>query len=782
MRILARPARHEGGFFHQIVVIAGMSVLCGVLIAGLILPWAGLLGLAAKKTSTAVEEFPKELTFHPLNERTVVLAENGRRIATFYDENRIYVPLSKISPNMKSALIAIEDARFYEHGAIDVKGTLRALIVNQASDDVVQGGSSITQQLVKLTLQENATTAAEREAASAKNFARKIDELRYAVWVEQHLTKDRILEHYLNTAYFGDGAYGIESAARHYFSTTAAKLNLRQAALLAGIVKNPTRYDPTNFAREALSRRNTVLDVMLKLHKVDSTTASKVRATKLGLKVDRTRNGCLGSPAEFFCDYLRRYLMQDQALGRTAAERERRLYAGGLTIKTTVNLKMQRAAEAAALGHVNPTDNAIGALAMVEPGTGYVRALAQSRPMGPRAKNGETFLNYIVNQKYGDSGGFQAGSTFKVFVLAQAIKDGIPLNFKIKAPDQIRLDENQYRTCGGYYRSTGVWEPVNSTGSGTFDLYQGTRQSVNTFFAQLELMTGICKPWNLAQEMGLQLDESSRVPSFTLGVAYVSPLEMAEAYATFPARGLHCDSTPILEIRDRKGRVMPTPGPQCQRVMAAPVADAVNDILRGVQEPGGFGYDNEDELSQPSAAKTGTIQFNKAVWFIGYTPNLATAAMIAGANRQGHEVTLNYQTVGDAAVGDNAYGSTLAGPMWRDAMRAIEDLLPDVDFHAPDLQTIEGQQVDIPSFYGDSPSDAASQLTKLGFNPVISSLVSSSAPYGTVAYTTPSGEGVTGQIVTIYISDGSPYVPPAPPKTTQPPPTTEPPGKPRKPR
>src|SRR3954447_20453489 len=190
---LARPARHEGGVVHQIAVIAGVSALSGVLMAGLALPWLALAKQGAEQSASAVKNFPLKLTFKPLNERTKVLDDHGNRIATFFDENRKYVPLSEISPNMQKAIVAIEDSRFYEHGAIDIQGTIRALLVNSTNNGVVQGGSSITQQLVKLTRIENATSPAAKKAATDDTFARKFQELRYAVWVEDHLTKKQIL-------------------------------------------------------------------------------------------------------------------------------------------------------------------------------------------------------------------------------------------------------------------------------------------------------------------------------------------------------------------------------------------------------------------------------------------------------------------------------------------------------------------------------------------------------------------------------------------------------------
>ncbi|MBA3310350.1 MAG: transglycosylase domain-containing protein [Nocardioidaceae bacterium] len=774
----ARPNRHEGGLVHQFVVIVAMSVLSGVLMAGLALPWVGLLTKGAENGAEAVEDFPLELQFPPLNERTRVLASDGSKLAVFYDKNRKYVPLSKISDDVQSALIAIEDSRFYDHGALDVEGTVRALLANQTSDEVVQGGSSITQQLVKLTLLENAGSAEVAAAATEQSYARKFEELRYAVWVEEHLSKDQILEHYLNTAYYGDGAYGIEAASRHYFSTSAETLSLSQAALLAGLVKNPSGYDPTNNRSAALERRDLVIGRMHDLHVITTEEAKKARRSRLGLDVTNVPNGCLSSKAPFFCDYMLQYLLAQPELGATIEERRHLVYGGGLTIRTTIDLRFQEAADTSVQNHVFPEEQAIGGLAMVEPGTGYVRALAQSRPMGPKRQQGQTFLNFVVPDRYGDSRGFQSGSTFKVFVLASAIKQGIPLSKTIYAPAATSIPEVNYSTCGGQFQSTESWNVENYAGSpsGTMDLYSGTRYSVNTFFAELERLTGLCAPWRLAEDMGVNLYPAeqtgdipgTRVPSFTLGIADVSPLEMAEAYATFAARGMHCASTPVLEIRDRDGELLPDVATDCQRLMRRAEADAVNDVLKGVMKPP-YGFGQYIAPRQPSAGKTGTTSSQKAVWFVGHTPNLAAASMIAGANLQGSHLNLIGLEVGGEILED-ASGSGTAGPMWGDAMKAVEKWLPDEQFVRPDPQLIEGQPVQIPSLYGYDPDEAAQALTELGFSPQIAETVNSPAPTGTVAYTSPSYEGVTGETVYLFISNG--YVPPPPPVD---PPTVEPP-------
>ena len=753
------PSRRDPGasVMSHLGVMVAVAAVMGILVAGLVIPFAAVAGLGARNVADGIAELPDDLTAEPLAQRTRVLARDGSLLATWFDQNRINVPLNKVSLTMRKAIIAIEDYRFYEHGALDLRGTLRAFITNQASSDVVQGGSSITQQMVKQTLVNQAKTAAEAEAATADTYARKLRELRYAIAFEEKYSKDWILERYLNISYFGDGAYGIEAAARHYFSRPASELNLPQAALLAGIVKNPSEFDPTNNPREALQRRNVVLARMAELNVISLSEARRATRSRLGIDVSPNRNGCVGVNGEFFCDYLREYLKQDPALGRTVGDRERLLETGGLTIETTLDPRIQRAADASVRNRVRPTDQAIGGLAMVVPGTGEVRALSQSRPMGADRAKGRTYLNYVVPRKYGDAAGFQAGSTFKVFVLAAAIKQGIPLSTSIYSPQSVSIAPSELTTCDGTLASTDTWSPQNSTGTGTFNLYTGTQKSVNTFFAQLEARTGLCDPVTMARDMGVEVPEQDVVGPFTLGVTSTDPLTMAGAYATFAARGEYCEPRPVNRILSSSGKVIAEYPDKCEQLMPSAVADAVNDILRGVQEPGGFGYDNGLALSQPSAGKTGTIDGNRAVWFVGYTPNLSTAAMLAGANSLGHWITLNGQVVGGAYVG-RAFGSTYAGPIWAGAMQAIDDFLPDVDFTPPDPTAIQGQMVTVPSLAGLTPADAASRLRDAGFVPRIGPFVSSSLEEGTVAYTSP-GAGATlgsGSPVTIYVSDGIP--------------------------
>jgi membrane peptidoglycan carboxypeptidase len=744
-----------GTVLSHLGVIVAVSAVLGVLAAGLVVPFVGAVGYGLGATEQSMKNLPADLKAAPLAQRTRVLDRDGKPLAVFYDENRVNVPLDKVAPTMKRAIIAIEDYRFYEHGALDLKGTLRAFVNNQTSSGT-QGGSSITQQMAKMTLLAQARTKAERKAATENTYQRKIQELRHAIAFEQNYSKDWILERYLNLAYFGDGAYGVQAAARHYFSVNANQLDTLQAATLAGLVKNPVGFDPTRYRDRAVARRNVVLDRMAELSVIKPAMAQSLTKLPLRLKVSRNRNGCLSTRAPFFCDYVRRYLMADPSLGRTAADRAQLINSGGLTIKTTLDLDYQRAADDATAEAVNPKDQAIGALAMVQPGTGDVLSISQSRPMGRERKKGQTFLNYVVDSKYGDSNGFQAGSTFKVFVLAAALEQGLPTSTRFNAPERMSIPQNDFETCDGPYPVTSTWDLGNSTGSGSFDMITGTRKSVNTYFAQLERKTGLCEPYALAKAMGVDLSSpaTERVPSFVLGVAGVSPLEMAGAYATFAARGKHCDNRPVTQILNSDGKVFKNYPKNCRQVVQESTADTVNSILAGVLAPGGFGQ--ALALDKPAAGKTGTINSNMAVWFNGYTPALATAAMIAGANSQGQPITLNGKSVGGRSIGE-AFGSTVAGPMWSQAMRAVQDDLPDEDFATPSRSSGEGAiEIEVPDVTGLSTRRAAQRLASAGFYVDMGEQRSSDAPVGTVAETRPASGHMTarGSTVTIYPSAG----------------------------
>ncbi|GAA3519076.1 transglycosylase domain-containing protein [Aeromicrobium panaciterrae] len=675
--------------------MARLSALGGVAVAAILIPATTFVAVTGSNVTTDVVNLPLKLEDRPNPQTTRLLASNGELMAYFYDENRQDVPLDQIATVMQDAILSIEDERFYEHGALDLKGTIRAA-VNNASDGQTQGGSSITQQLVKLTLLSQATTKKERIAATESSLARKARELKLAIQYEREHSKKEILERYLNIAYFGDGAYGIQAAAYHYFSQSPSKLTPAQAATLAGLVKNPDEFNARVFPERALQRRNTVLAVMQRQGVLSAKQVKADSASPLNLKITKYPNGCVSSMAAFSCDYIQRFLMDEPALGATPSEREQRLRRGGLTIKTNIDLRMQKAANDAVKSTVDSTDQAIASMAMVEPGTGKVRAVAQSRPMGNDKKKGQSFINYSVPRKYTGSNGFPAGSTFKLFTVAAALKQGIDVGKVYKSPGQMTMPAGTYFDCEG--GGTAAWKVKNSTGNGNMNMYTGTRKSVNTYFAQLERDAGLCNTVKAAESMGIVVPFdpdhkdskgkpapiTNQVGPFTLGVTDVSPLDMAAAYATPASGGKYCKPTPVASIVDLNDKVIKEYKPQCERVLTKDEAAQINDILRGVQQPGGFGYANGTALRIPSAAKTGTTQDNKAVWYSGYTPELATAAMIAGINKDGRPKSLSGVTINGRLLNFHSVGgSSLAGPMWKKAMGIIQDYLSPSNFDRP---------------------------------------------------------------------------------------------------
>ena len=432
-----------------------LSTVAGLLVAGIAVPAIGASGQAAKSGVDFFNELPSEFTISPLAQQSKIVDADGKLIANPYDENRIIVPLNKISKSMQNAQIAIEDARFRSHGGLDLRGFTRALVSNAQGGDV-QGASTLTQQYVKITLQEQALRAGNEEAAKAavqKSYARKVQELKYAINVEDNYTKDQILQGYLNLVYYGDQAYGVEAAALNYFGVHANKLTLAQSALLAGIVQQPTTYNPVLNPKQAQDRRDIVLTRMEQLgfaSAKDVAAAKKLAVTKMIHKTP-AQGVCHRSSQPYFCAYVMAYLQsspQLAALGKTPEERLKRINQGGLTIRTTLNPKMQKDAqgEITKAVPIGNKSNLGGAISVVEPGTGKVLAMAQASDFD---KN-QTNLN--VDKVYGGGPyGYQFGSTAKVFALVTALEKGMPLNGKIQVPFATRTRRT---TCSTARRSS----------------------------------------------------------------------------------------------------------------------------------------------------------------------------------------------------------------------------------------------------------------------------------------------------------------------------------------
>ncbi|MBA2891412.1 transglycosylase domain-containing protein [Nonomuraea soli] len=656
----------------RLLLAAGTA---GVLAAAIALPLVGGAGLTVKSSTEALNLEPENLAEPPLKMLTILKDVNGKQIGQFYKEYRIPVGLDKVSKEMKDAIIAIEDYRFYEHGPIDIEGTARALLKNVTGGGVVQGGSSITQQYVKQVLVNSAATKAEAEAAIAPTLSRKLNELRYAMAIEEKYTKDQILEKYLNISYFGAGAHGIEAAAYRFFGVKAAKLSLVQAATLAAAVQKPVSTDPTlgNDAKgRLLDRRNLVLDTMVVRGKITQPQADEAKKAPLGYKNTRIPGGCEESKYPYFCFYVKNEILDNDDFGKTEKERLDFLNAGGITIQSTLDPKMQKASEKAIRNYVSKKDKPVASQAMIVPGTGEIRSMAASREYGLNAKKNQIAFNVVADKAHGGGRGFQQGSTAKVYTLAAALDAGMKLNDGNNTGRVYSVapyPNRAFETCGGKATGGDAPHPVanSSEGGGGFKTLQtGTWGSVNTFFMKLEEQVGLCETVKMAKSLGIKRADGGKleeVPTFTLGVNEMDPITVANSYAVFAARGVYCRPKAITSVTDRDGKVIKY-GNKCKEVLDEEVADAVNSILSGVFTKGtmsGVGGINRD-----AAGKTGTTDGYTAAWFAGYTPDLASAVSI-GDPRGAFKHDLTGVTIGGQYY-QYVYGASISGPIWKQSM------------------------------------------------------------------------------------------------------------------
>ncbi|MHA6512704.1 transglycosylase domain-containing protein [Tessaracoccus sp. Z1128] len=766
---------------YSVLMFLAVSVLAGLLLSGLAVPFAALAGGGAKMAADSLEFLPADLETPPQSERSRVLMADGQVLATFFNENRVYVPLSDIAPVMQDAQIAIEDHRFYEHGAIDFQGFGRAFVKTMTGD--TQGASTLTQQYVKLVRVESAVAAGDKEGVSKATevtLDRKIIEARYAMALEERLTKDEILERYLNIAYYGDGAYGVEAAAQHYWGTTAKALTLEQAAMLAGLVQNPVATNPVKNPDKAIARRNVVLNRMAELGIISEDRAAEAKAVAFDpATVTRTPNGCTSSPYPFLCDYVRLTLLSDAmpSMGATLEERENLLNRGGLTINTLIDPAAQASAEAAVADLIAPTDPVLAGAALIQPSTGLIVALAQSRPdMG--TDPGETYYNYNVERAMGGAEGYQAGSTFKTFTIAAALDLGMTPERSYTAPAELPLEGMTFKNCSGPF----VFKQDHSVrnydrGYGKIDMISAAEDSVNTYFMQLEADAGICASIDIAKAAGVKMSTgqdlrvNQNYPTFVLGTSEVTPLSMAEAYATFANRGIHCTPIILKSVTTKDGADLAVPSADCTQVIRPEIADGVNYILQSVVKQG-TGYPARLRDGRPQAGKTGTITDNQAVWFAGYTPEMAGAAWIA-IDKTNPWYETKRKTLKNVRLPSGTYlrgtGGGDAGLIWNAAMSSALAGKPETAFTAPSKEVLEGVKVPLPDVSGMGYNEAERTLEAAGFQTERWGIYSS-RPRGTFLGISPEGSAVKFSTVRLKVSVG-PKPKPKPEPSPEPSPT-----------
>lgn len=547
---------------------------------------------------------------------TRIYSADGKLLARLYLENREVVPISKMSTDLVNAVVSIEDERYYEHNGVDVVGLGRAVVVNLTEGFGEEGASTITQQYVRNTILLDERTEI--------SLARKIREAFLAIQVEKRFTKEQILEMYLNAVYLGQGAYGAQAASKTYFSKPANKLSLAEAATIAGLLQQPSRLDPFINPDGATSRRNVVLRRMLSQGYIDQAEYDEASAAPLTLKRSKEPDNGIYA-AHYYVAQVKKQL-QDKFSRAT-------VFAGGLTVYTTLDSKMQKYAEDAVKKGLPSSGGAPeGALVSIDPRNGYVKAL-----VGGRDYSKNKFS--VATQAHR-----QPGSSFKTFTLVAALEDGMAPSYSINsgAPAYIPTKPKP-------------WKVMNSegSGSGSMTLERATQLSVNTVFARVAWAIGPAKVVKTANKMGIRT-KLSAYPSIALGAQNVTPLEMASAYGTLANNGVRHDPIFITKVIDRHEQVLLETKPKGKRVVSREISGETTRILQGVITNGTA---RRAAIGRPAAGKTGTSQDHRDVWFVGYTPQLVTAVWVG--HRKEKTIYVN---------GRRAFGGTVCAPIWADFM------------------------------------------------------------------------------------------------------------------
>lgn len=677
---------------RSLIAFAAASVCMGVLIAGLGLPVLGASVSAAHAGIDIFKALPSEFHDRPLAQPSKILDRNGDLITEFYWQNRREVSLEDISESMKAATLAVEDHRFYEHGSIDLQGIARAVAKNVLSGSR-EGGSTLTQQYVKNALiQESHARGDEAGVEEARSrdgtagYARKLREMKLAAAVENAFSKDEILERYLNiNSYSGSpNVYGVEAAARQYWNTSAADLSIAQSATLAGIVRNPSKYNPQRDENAVLERRNTVLGQMLKYRYISREEYDHALDQDLALDETIRPNGCAGTDGRaYFCDYVQHQVLQSPTFGSSIEDRSRQLKQGGLTITTTLDPVLQKKAEQEVRKRlpVGDPSGAKQALVSLDVKTGGIRAMAQNTTYSPvEAKDGSsTAVNYNAEKKFGGGTGYQPGSAWKPFVLAEWLQSGHTLTETVNASGSMyrgfstaRCDDRSYASAGYNPRNAGD----SGGATGRMSVFDATRKSVNKAYADMASVLDMCAIRDTAEALGVRAGDGRALgdvtlpdgtqqvlyPSSILGTVSVAPVTLAASYTAFANKGRLCAATAISKATDREGNELDLPD-TCKEALETEVAEAVAYTLSQTFNGGttqGLG------IGAPAAAKTGTTNFEVgATWTVGFTSDVVTAVWTGDPNG-----VRDWRTNRLGNMPRTVFGATVSGPTWQAFMRA----------------------------------------------------------------------------------------------------------------
>ncbi|GAA3674963.1 transglycosylase domain-containing protein [Arthrobacter ginkgonis] len=681
----------------KIVAFFGVSALCGVLAAGLLVPAASVAGASATAGVEFFNALPAELRQEPLSVPSKILDSNGKTIATFYAENRVPVTLDKVSKPMQDAIVSIEDERFYQHSGVDIRGITRAAMHNLTSSSQ-QGASTLTQQYVNNVLINadslNGVSQEDLTISGTKSYADKLREMKLAIAVEKEFTKEQILQGYLNIVLFSGTTYGVEAASQRFFSVPASKLSIQQAALLAGMVQLPNVYNPIRNPEASLKRRNVVLGAMLKTGAITQDEYDEAVATDLDLKVKDVKSGCVGAKtAAYFCDYVTHLVLSDKAYGETEEDRTNLLYRGGLTIKTTLDSRLQKEAEAEVVKAIpaNDSSNVGTSLVSVQPGTGKILAMAQNKIYGPQEGSKYTEYNFNVSKSLGGAGGFQGGSTMKPYTTIAWLESGHHMWDTINAARDFYPNSFAWKaSClskGYAYALTddGGWNVNNATAgfkrSMTVDY--GLYWSINTATAAQASQLDLCDIADATERLHL-VDgvtgepQNPANPSFILGTTNVTPLAQASAFAALANEGEYCAPRALLSVKDAAGNKYKVPGEDCEDALEPDVVANLNGTLSKIAGQ----RIAKGTINVPIAGKTGTNNGASSTWFVGYTTGVATAAWVGRYTDIAPTMGMRINGVTREWV-DSA---TFAAPLWLSYMKDVIGYYPAEGFGKADTK------------------------------------------------------------------------------------------------
>jgi penicillin-binding protein 1A len=669
-------------------------------------------------------------------ESSTLFAADGSLVYTFHaEENRKVVPLEEIPTYVRDAVVAIEDERFYRHDGIDVRAILRALRANAEAGQVEEGGSTITQQYVKKVLLQD----------DSQTLSRKIEEASMALQLERRFSKDRILELYLNAIYFGNGAYGIEAAARQYFGKSVTALTLAEGALLAGLIQRPSATDPYKEPELALERRNVVLERMREHRFASDADVDLALAEPITLG-SATTPAAERYAAPYFVEEVKQWILDDPRFGATAQQRRDLLFGGGLRIQTTVDLAAQAQAEQAVAAVLPDPAGPDASLVAIDPSTGYVKAMVGGRDFFGASE--------IAKLNLATQGPRQAGSSFKPLVLATALAQGIDPEMTLPAPACIDIPIGDGQ----------IWHPCNygGGGGGTVSIIEGTVRSYNTLYAQLMMMVGPAKAMEAAARYGIR-SPLKPVPSAVLGINSVTAMDMASAYATFANRGIRVPPVLVTRITRADGTVLFQHEHTQEKVLDAGVADLLTSILEQVIERG---TGTKAKLDRPAAGKTGTADDWKDAWFAGYTPELATAVWVGFPQLDADGETVEMRPPNTPI---RVTGGSYPAQIWQGFMSAALAGRPPMAFTPPPTTTttttvpapsavttttVPVPMGSVPSVVGLSAEDATTALVAAGFQAEKIPAEEGATPPGKVMAQSPRGgtQAVLGSTVRIEVA------------------------------